>query len=134
MKVCLDIVRRHDGSEFDYAALEAEFRRFGPSGKAALFGLLESDAGQADIARLISKLESLTADDRRRIQEKWSKEKAEAYLPLLLDTHPISRDLILQSLDHPKAQVRETARLALCLLYTSPSPRDKRQSRMPSSA
>ena len=113
LKVCLDIVRRHDGSEFDYAALEAEFRRFGPSGKAALFGLLESDAGQADIARLISKLESLTADDRRRIQEKWSKEKAEAYLPLLLDTHPISRDLILQSLDHPKAQVRETARLAL---------------------
>ena len=26
------------------------------------------------------------------------------------------------------------ARLLLCLLYTSPSPRDKRQSRMPSSA
>ena len=27
-----------------------------------------------------------------------------------------------------------TVRLVLCLLYTSPSPRDKRQSRMPSSA
>ena len=27
-----------------------------------------------------------------------------------------------------------TARLKSCLLYTSPSPRDKRQSRMPSSA
>ena len=26
------------------------------------------------------------------------------------------------------------ARVGLCLLYTSPSPRDKRQSRMPSSA
>ena len=26
------------------------------------------------------------------------------------------------------------ARIAVCLLYTSPSPRDKRQSRMPSSA
>ena len=26
------------------------------------------------------------------------------------------------------------ARMAICLLYTSPSPRDKRQSRMPSSA
>ena len=26
------------------------------------------------------------------------------------------------------------ARLGICLLYTSPSPRDKRQSRMPSSA
>ena len=28
----------------------------------------------------------------------------------------------------------ESARLEYCLLYTSPSPRDKRQSRMPSSA
>jgi len=113
LKACLDIVRRHDGSEFDYAALEVEFRRFGPAGKTALFGLLESDAGQADIARLISKLGALTANDRRRIQEKWSQDKAEAYLPLLLDAHPMSRDLILQSLDHQKAHVRETARLAL---------------------
>ena len=32
-------------------------------------------------------------------------------------------------------QVREAARrIQCCLLYTSPSPRDKRQSRMPSSA
>ena len=29
---------------------------------------------------------------------------------------------------------REIARVMTCLLYTSPSPRDKRQSRMPSSA
>ena len=28
----------------------------------------------------------------------------------------------------------KTTRIKLCLLYTSPSPRDKRQSRMPSSA
>ena len=28
----------------------------------------------------------------------------------------------------------ELTQLAICLLYTSPSPRDKRQSRMPSSA
>ena len=31
-------------------------------------------------------------------------------------------------------QVEANARTYLCLLYTSPSPRDKRQSRMPSSA
>ena len=30
--------------------------------------------------------------------------------------------------------VGEEAKVMLCLLYTSPSPRDKRQSRMPSSA
>ena len=33
-----------------------------------------------------------------------------------------------------RAYVSEARRLQACLLYTSPSPRDKRQSRMPSSA
>ena len=33
-----------------------------------------------------------------------------------------------------RAAAAEAARLRACLLYTSPSPRDKRQSRMPSSA
>ena len=33
-----------------------------------------------------------------------------------------------------RARKRETANLALCLLYTSPSPRDRTRSRMPSSA
>ena len=36
------------------------------------------------------------------------------------------------SLDEGRGLVRDPARA--CLLYTSPSPRDKRQSRMPSSA
>ena len=31
-------------------------------------------------------------------------------------------------------QTRRSAQVGVCLLYTSPSPRDKRQSRMPSSA
>ena len=38
---------------------------------------------------------------------------------------------------NPGGSVKDRAALALikdCLLYTSPSPRDKRQSRMPSSA
>ena len=33
-----------------------------------------------------------------------------------------------------RAQLEEIANTKICLLYTSPSPRDKRQSRMPSSA
>ena len=44
-------------------------------------------------------------------------------------------------LDRPKAlnalcgpMMAEVANALACLLYTSPSPRDKRQSRMPSSA
>ena len=36
--------------------------------------------------------------------------------------------------DHGGSDDVETAMAWLCLLYTSPSPRDKRQSRMPSSA
>ena len=32
------------------------------------------------------------------------------------------------------ATINDTAECSVCLLYTSPSPRDKRQSRMPSSA
>ena len=37
-------------------------------------------------------------------------------------------------LRHPRGDSRRTAEQKRCLLYTSPSPRDKRQSRMPSSA
>ena len=44
-----------------------------------------------------------------------------------------------QALQHykqcsPKIAIRPSSRQCGCLLYTSPSPRDKRQSRMPSSA
>ena len=113
LKNCVDITRRHDASEFDYAALDVEFRRFGPAGKAALFALLEGGAEHSDVAQLIAKLGPLTPQDRQRIQAKWSKEKTQAYLPFLLDGHPMSRDLLLQSLDHEAVEVRETVRLAL---------------------
>ena len=119
LKTCLNIIRRHDASEFDYDVLEAEIRRFGPNGKRALFKILESDAGQADIARLISNLGPLTAQDRQRIQAKWAQEKANIYLPLLADGHPMSRDLLLRSLAHPNANVREQVRTALLKLPQS---------------
>ena len=35
---------------------------------------------------------------------------------------------------YPNVEAGPIARVGTCLLYTSPSPRDKRQSRMPSSA
>ena len=37
-------------------------------------------------------------------------------------------------LDLAKEDPKKASRMMVCLLYTSPSPRDKRQSRMPSSA
>ena len=119
LRACIDIVRRHDASEFDYAVLETQFRRFGPEGKNALFTLLESDSGQADIARLISSIEPLTAQDRLRVQSKWSEGKTQSYLPLLLDGHSASRDLLLKSLGHPDASVREQVRMGLIKLPKS---------------
>ena len=55
------------------------------------------------------------------------------------DTSFAAEDQIIgRAADHFDTQipveVRNQARVHLCLLYTSPSPRDKRQSRMPSSA
>ena len=119
LKNCLSIVRRHDSSEFDYDVLEAEFRRFGSQGKRALFTILETDDGQPDIARLIASLGPLTPQDRQRVQAKWTQDKTEIYLPLLLDGHAMSRDFLLRSLADRKAVVREQARVALLRLPKS---------------
>ena len=116
LSTCVDIVRRHDASEFDYAVLEIEFQRFGHAGKTALFAVLESDDGQADVARMILALGPLTAQDRQRVAERWSQEKTESYLPFLLDGHPMSRNLLLRSLGYSKANVREQIRVALARL------------------
>ena len=43
-------------------------------------------------------------------------------------------DTIRELTDEVAALEAERKKLKTCLLYTSPSPRDKRQSRMPSSA
>ena len=46
-----------------------------------------------------------------------------------------NRNLLVNEFFELKSDCKKlTTRLHICLLYTSPSPRDKRQSRMPSSA
>ena len=53
----------------------------------------------------------------------------------LIQRRPGSDDLEIASMKKQKLRLKEEiTRLQNCLLYTSPSPRDKRQSRMPSSA
>ena len=49
-----------------------------------------------------------------------------------LDQHAVPTTYVRAA--DAKLAVKATNRLGTCLLYTSPSPRDKRQSRMPSSA
>lgn len=119
LRVCLDIASRHDATEFDYDVLELEFQRFGLRGRNALLSLLEGRDGNADIAKLISALAPLTLADRQRLTETWTADRAQVYLPLLLDGHPMSRDLLLKSLASANAKTREQARLALIRLPIS---------------
>ena len=46
----------------------------------------------------------------------------------------VARELNIRLLDTICIKTYEKQEMSACLLYTSPSPRDKRQSRMPSSA
>ena len=55
----------------------------------------------------------------------------EVYLYLDLECSDERRQLIKQHLDECSPCLRE---YGICLLYTSPSPRDRQKSRMPSSA
>ena len=61
-----------------------------------------------------------------------------AFLPVLAKALPSSDAPLLLVVGHVNpnrvALLRDLAEAYACLLYTSPSPRDKRQSRMPSSA
>ena len=54
--------------------------------------------------------------------------------PMVEDTVSILRGLKDKYEVHHGIRISDSAIVSACLLYTSPSPRDKRQSRMPSSA
>ena len=79
----------------------------------------------AVIRQLIEQLDSPKYKERESAEAKLSDSKITgSYV-----------DLIRQRDDDPRLEVRiRVKRILDCLLYTSPSPRDKRQSRMPSSA
>lgn len=109
LRACIDIIERHDALEFDYDVLREEFQTYGLAGKAALFTVLEGKSAHPDIAKMISDLGSLTVRERDRVVKNWSLNRGDLYLPLLLDGHPQSRDLLIQSLGHTDPNVREGA-------------------------
>ncbi len=113
LRVCVDIIRRHDASEFDYSVLERDFKRFGAQGRAALFEILKSDEGNADIARMILSLGSLQPAERRRVYQDWTPETSARFLPLFMDGDIRSAHKVLLTLAHADANVREHARKAL---------------------
>ena len=50
------------------------------------------------------------------------------------EAHRVTYDIVRKALGRMKPSKSDALYEYTCLLYTSPSPRDKRQSRMPSSA
>ena len=109
LRVCVDIIKRHDASEFDYTVLEREFERFRGPGRKALFDILESDAGNPDIANMILALGPLSSTETGRLNRVWSIEKAAQFLPLLKN-NPDLLDKIILTLGHADPKVREAAR------------------------
>ena len=66
----------------------------------------------------------------------WKNQKTSEKFPTV-DSNILAEEvLVIESLDKPNINLEtiEIDESRICLLYTSPSPRDKRQSRMPSSA
>ena len=85
-----------------------------------------------------SDYEVLAASMGRSNSSHWDGQPGQEFVPIsfqpLLTRHQWD-DRVVDKLNSGHAYVGVTAAgVYFCLLYTSPSPRDKRQSRMPSSA
>lgn len=109
LKNCVDILTAHDASEFDYSVLAAEFRRFGPNGRKALFAILNSDAGHPDIARLIGSLGALNAAEDDLLDKIWSGQRAVNVAPLFEVASLRNRDRWIAGLAHKNTNVREVS-------------------------
>ena len=110
LRHCMDIVERHDASEYDYEVLEAEFKRFGPTGRNALFHLLTSSKAHSDVARLLAEMGPLTAVEAARVDQIWSGPNATLVLPLFQEMTLANRDRWIAGLTHSKASVRAFSR------------------------
>ena len=94
---------------------------------------IDQGVGFSELASLVAETWGCSRRNARRVVTEAHKE----WMDLAFgDDNVDQRDLLFQCI----ARLERTARKAeeagnyACLLYTSPSPRDKRQSRMPSSA
>ena len=100
----------------------AEHQRFKEAGVTAVLGV-GADPGMSNvICRTVA--DELNVIDKINLY--WAAEVVGDESPILVPPYSVST--VLAEYAHPSIQFLN------CLLYTSPSPRDKRQSRMPSSA
>ena len=87
-----------------------------------------ANGGVAQLARLL--LNALPEAEREIIQACSELEMAEQFSTLFTTLLPSAAEMV----DFPQSRPAAALALSRCLLYTSPSPRDLRKSRMPSSA
>ena len=74
-----------------------------------------------------------TTTSMRRAAPNAKQAQAEGTLVLVADDHSTNRAVLMRQV-HALGYAAESAVHGVCLLYTSPSPRDRTRSRMPSSA
>ena len=102
--------------------------RIGPNDSVVIWSANNQDYRGAPVDLLIEKIqESIKKVDYPPINIQHFNPNADFTLDI--ENHEVGTYLIL----NPSLSIA-TGSIKICLLYTSPSPRDKRQSRMPSSA
>ncbi len=110
LRHCMDIVTRHDASEFDYDVLTQEFQRFGDKGRRALLSGLTRDEARSEMALLLSRTGPLAAEEARVIDTLWAGPKAALVTPLLRDMTLANRNRWVTGLTHPDEAVRNFSR------------------------
>lgn len=110
LRMCMDIVTRHDASEFDYAVLTEEFRRFGLKGRAALLDSLNGTKATPDMAILLAETGLPSAEEFEVIDKIWAGPKAALVTPLLQDITLANRNRWVAGLSHPDESVRVFSR------------------------
>ena len=92
--------------------------------KAAVKAAMESQPGENEKMELLQRSQKLANENQELIQKQ---EASNLVINKL-------RDKVTEALEMYNMTYEKQVRMEGCLLYTSPSPRDKRQARMPSSA
>jgi len=110
LRHCVDIVERHDASEYDYNVLTEEFRRFGPQGRQAVLHILNTPKAHADMARLLLSGGPLTAAETAQIDAMWSGPNAALVRPLFQDMTLANRNRWIAGLTHDDEAVQRFSR------------------------
>ena len=130
------LLERHDGEVLRFALLSGQYR------SALIWSEEQIEQAKSSIDRLYQALRVSNQNETEdRTDIRWSEVPETVQAPLEDDLNTPGAIAALHAFASAIHKTEDSAELARlyanlrrCLLYTSPSPRDKRQSRMPSSA